>query len=146
LPKFEPGWATGKPDVVISLQEDVPVPADGVIPYKYFSVPTNFTEDRWIQAAEVRPGNRQVVHHIIVFVQEPGAKTDREGPEGRGSKLAGFAPGEQPKVFPKGTAKLIKAGSRLNFQMHYTPNGAATTDRSHVGLFFAKRPVERKVL
>ena len=148
LPKFEQGWTLGKPDLVISLQEDVPVPADGVVPYKYFSVPTNFKEDRWVQAAEIRPGNRKVVHHIIVFVQEPGDK--KTGGEGdgtaRGFKLAGFAPGEQPKVFPKGTAKLIKAGSVLNFQMHYTPNGQPATDRSYIGLFFSKGPVEKKVL
>jgi len=148
LPRFEQGWTLGKPDLVISLQEDVPVPADGAVPYKYFSVPTNFKEDRWVQAAEIRPGNRKVVHHIIVFVQEPGDKKPiGEGDGGvRGFKLAGFAPGEQPKVFPKGTAKLIKAGSILNFQMHYTPNGEAATDRSYIGLFFSKGPIAKKVL
>src|SRR5262245_237015 len=151
-PKFEDGWTLGKPDMVISLKEDVPVPADGVIPYKNFSVPTNFKEDRWIQAAEIRPSNRKVVHHIIVFVQEPGAGRrgsgagDGEGGGAGGYKLAGYAPGEQPKVFPKGTAKLIKAGSTLSFQMHYTPNGEAASDRSYIGLFFAKVPVEKKVL
>jgi hypothetical protein len=144
-PKFEPGWIIGKPDVVLALQEEVSVPADGVIPYRYYTVPTQFTEDKWIQAAEIRPGNRGVVHHIIVFVQEPGAKTG-SGPEGRGFKLAGFAPGEQPKVFPTGTAKLVKAGSNLNFQLHYTPNGKPAKDRSHIGLIFAREPVRKKVL
>ena len=146
MPKLEPGWIIGKPDAVIALQEEIDVPADGVIPYKYFTVPTNFTEDRWIQAAEIRPGNRSVVHHIIVFVQEPGAKPDPEVREGRGLKLAGFAPGEQPKVFPLGTAKLVKAGSKFTFQMHYTPNGKPAKDRSYIGLIFAKEPVKRKVL
>jgi len=148
LPKFEPGWTLGKPDVIIPLESEVDVPAEGVVPYKYFSVPTNFKEDKWVQAAEIRPSNRKVVHHIIVFVQEPGQKSEGEAAvrSGQGFKLAGFAPGEQPKVFPAGTAKLVKAGSKLNFQMHYTPNGAASKDRSYIGLYFAKSPIGKKVL
>jgi hypothetical protein len=150
LPKFEQGWAIGKPDAVVSLEQDVPVPASGVIPYEYFSVQTSFNEDKWVQAAEIRPGNRKVVHHIIVFIQEPGAKTELSGEGsgrgGRGYKLCGFAPGEQPKVFPPGTARLIKKGSKLTFQMHYTPDGEATTDRSYVGLIFAKDPVRKMAL
>lgn len=152
-PKYEEGWVLGRPDAVISLQEDVPVPADGVIPYKYFTVPTGFKEDKWIQAAEIRPGNRAVVHHIIVNVQEPQSKPAGGQESGaaaefreRGFKLAGFAPGEQPRVYPSGTAKLIKAGSNLVFQMHYTPNGLTATDKSYVGLFFAKDPIQRKAL
>jgi hypothetical protein len=147
-PKFEQGWSIGKPDAIISLDQDVAVPADGVVPYKYLTIQTNFNEDKWIQAAEIRPGNRKVVHHIIVFVQEPGAKIELsgEGRGGRGFKLCGFAPGEQPKIFPPGTAKLIKKGSKLTFQLHYTPNGEATTDRSYVGLIFAKTPVRKIAL
>jgi hypothetical protein len=144
-PKFEQGWAIGKPDAIISLDEDVPVPAEGVIPYKYFTVQTNFSEDKWVQAAEIRPSNRKVVHHVIVFAQEPGATTE-QGRGGRGVKLCGYAPGEQPKTFPAGTARLIKKGSKLTFQMHYTPNGEATTDRSYIGLVFAKAPVQKNVL
>jgi len=147
-PKFEQGWAIGKPDAVIALDEDIAVPADGVIPYKYLTVQTKFNEDKWVQAAEIRPGNRKVVHHIIVFVQEAGAKNELsgEGRGGRGFKLCGFAPGEQPKTFPPGTARLIKKGSKLTFQMHYTPNGEATTDRSYIGLIFSKTPVHKIAL
>ncbi|MFY9570245.1 MAG: thiol-disulfide isomerase [Blastocatellia bacterium] len=147
-PKFEEGWSIGKPDAVISLDEAVAVPAEGVIPYKYLTVQTNFSEDKWVQAAELRPGNRKVVHHIIIFVQEPGTKNELSGESrgGRGYKLCGFAPGEQPKIFPPGTARLIKKGSKLTFQMHYTPNGEATTDRSYVGLIFSKAAVQKIAL
>jgi hypothetical protein len=147
-PKFEEGWAIGKPDAVLALEEAVPVPAEGVLPYKYLTVQTNFNEDKWVQAAEIRPGNRKVVHHIIVYVQEPGAKTELTGENrgGRGFKLCGYAPGEQPKVFPPGTARLIKKGSKLSFQMHYTPDGEATTDRSYIGLIFSKTPVSKIAL
>ena len=152
LPQFEQGWVIGKPDAVISLPEEIEVPATGVIPYKYITVETSFTEDHWIQAAEVRPGNRAVVHHIIVNVLDPNGTTEpasqgaRNRGENRGFKLCGFAPGEQPKVFPTGTAKMIKAGSKLIFQLHYTPNGKAATDRSYIGLIFAREPVKRRAL
>ncbi len=148
VPKFEEGWTLGKPDAVFYLQEEVSVPANGVVPYLYYEVATNFTEDKWVQAAEIRPGNRSVVHHIIVNVKEPDPKKSSSeigARQERGVKLAGFAPGEQPKVFPPGSAKLLKAGSTLIFQMHYTPNGVAAKDRSYIGLFFAKEPVQRMV-
>ncbi|HKF54099.1 MAG TPA: cytochrome c [Blastocatellia bacterium] len=151
-PKFVEGWSIGKPDVVIEMPKEVQVPSDGVIPYMYVTVPTNFGEDKWVQAAEIRAGNRSVVHHIIVFVQDPpkNKMAGKEGqPEGRGeavgTKLCGFAPGEQPKVYPEGSAKLIKAGSNLVFQLHYTTNGVAAADRSYVGLLFAKGPVHTAV-
>ncbi len=70
-PHYTEGWTIGQPDVVLSMQEDYPIPATGTIAYQYFEVPTNFTEDRWIQAYEVRPSNRSVVHHVIVYVRPP---------------------------------------------------------------------------
>jgi hypothetical protein len=143
-PELVEGWGIGKPDVVISLLEDVEVPAEGVVPYKYYSVPTNFTEDRWIQAAEIRPGNRALVHHVIVFLQEP-ATPNKAGDGGvKDTLLVGFAPGEQPKVYEPGTAKLVKAGTTFRFQMHYTPNGKAGKDKTYVGLRFAKDPVTKR--
>jgi hypothetical protein len=150
-PKFVEGWTIGKPDVVIEMPKEVQVPSDGVIPYMYVTVPTNFGEDKWVQAAEIRAGNRSVVHHIIVFVQDPPKKAaGKDGQpeargEGAGTKLCGFAPGEQPKVYPEGSAKLIKAGSNLVFQLHYTTNGEAAEDRSYVGLIFAKGTVHTPV-
>src|SRR5262249_1113812 len=107
---------------------------------------SNFTEDKWVEAAEIRVGNRSLVHHVIVFIDEPGgaAKPLSEGV--RDNMLVGFAPGEQPKVYPAGVAKLIKAGSTFRFQMHYTPNGKAGKDKTVVGLRFAKAPVERRAL
>ena len=144
LPKFEDGWNIGKPDAIFDIGTDFDVPAEGVVPYKYFTVPTNFTEDKWIEAAEIRPDKRSAVHHVIVFVQDPGGQSPRAG-EG-GNLLVGFAPGEQPLRFQPGTAKLVKAGSSFRFQMHYTPNGKAVKDRSYVGLRFAKEPPQYRAL
>ena len=141
-PRFVEGWSIGQPDLVLQMSQEFEVPAEGVVPYKYFTVPTNLTEDKWVTAAEFRPGNRAVVHHIIGFIQEPGKKFG-EGPQ---LSLGGTAPGDPPKRFPKGTAKRLKAGSSIVFQVHYTPNGEAVRDRSSVGIIFAREPVEKTVL
>jgi hypothetical protein len=70
-PVYPDGWTIGKPDVVLSMTEDYPVPASGTVDYKYFEVPTNFTDDKWIQAYEVKPGTPSVVHHVIVYAKAP---------------------------------------------------------------------------
>ena len=73
-PAYADGWATGHPDVIISMKKEYAVPARGEIPYQYFEMPTNFAEDKWIQSLEVRPGNRSVVHHILVYARAPQTK------------------------------------------------------------------------
>ena len=137
LPRFETGWRIGKPDAVFDMGTDFEVPADGVVAYKYFTVPTNFTEDRWVEAAEIRPGQRSTVHHVLAFIREPADKTDH--PTDMGNILVGYAPGENPLELTPGTAVLVKAGSSLTFQVHYTPNGKGAKDRSYIGLRFAKQ-------
>ena len=144
LPIFAEGWTIGKPDQIIDMGTDFDIPATGTVPYKYFKVPTNFTEDKWIEAVEIRPGVRGAIHHVIVFVQEPGGKATEFN--NGGNLLTGYAPGEQAVVFPKGTAKLVRAGSSFNFQLHYTPNGKEAKDRSYVGLRFAKAPPEERAV
>ena len=149
-PKFPEGWHIGKPDMVIAMNEDYAVPAEGVIAYQNFRVETTLDEDKWVQAAEIRPGNRAIVHHVIVYMREPGGPPPQPGrtvvSDGRDPLLVGFAPGEQPAVYPANEAKLLKKGTTLIFQMHYTPNGKAATDRTSVGLVFAKEPPAHKVV
>jgi peroxiredoxin/mono/diheme cytochrome c family protein len=145
--EWHEGWWIGKPDVVITMQEDFTVPADGGkngVPYQYFTVPTNFTEDRWVQAAEARPGNRAVVHHIIAFVSEPAETRGSKRGEGR-TYLVGIAPGEEGLVLPPGMGKKIPKGSSITFQMHYTSNGVRQKDRSSLGLIFCKEPPKQLV-
>jgi peroxiredoxin len=143
---WQEGWWIGKPDAVITMDEEFTVPADAGktgVPYKYFTVKTNFDEDKWVQAAEARPGNRGVVHHIICMVSTPDEKP---GPRGsRGGYLVGIAPGEEPLVFPPGMAKKIPKGASIIFQMHYTPNGVEQKDRSSLGLIFCKEPPKQLV-
>jgi len=133
---FLEGWRLGEPDLVLQMPSEYVVKAEGTVPYKYFTIPTNFTEDKWVRAVEVRPGSRAVVHHIICFVLPPEQRRLDERGIWR-SHLAGIAPGEDPDVFPAGCGKRIPAGSRLVFQMHYTPNGVETVDRSRIGLHFS---------
>ncbi|HKG21367.1 MAG TPA: cytochrome c [Blastocatellia bacterium] len=127
-PKFLEGWNIGKPDAIFYLPEEFPVPAEGVVDYKYFKVPTTYKEDMWVQAAEIRPDKRNVVHHIIVFTQKGSER----------KLLVGYAPGEPPVVLAKGLGRKLPAGADLIFQVHYTPNGKDVKDRSYLGLIFSK--------
>src|SRR5262249_6290831 len=113
------------------------------VPYKYFFVNTDFKEDKWIQRAEARPGAPAVVHHIVVFVLPPGQVFNPEKP---GTVLCGTAPGEMPMMLADGWAKKVPRGSRLIFQMHYTPNGKEHKDRSKVALIFAPKPPRHEVM
>jgi peroxiredoxin len=141
--EFVKGWKIGKPDAVFHMAKAFDVPATGVLDYMRFSVDPGFKEDVWVQAAECRPGNRAVVHHILVYIDVPGRPIcDKDG---TAAMLAGWAPGDMPGVYPPGTAKRIPAGSKLIFEVHYTPNGTAQTDCSSVGLRYAKGPPERIV-
>ncbi len=136
---FPEGWSIGKPDVVFETPQGYEVPSQGVIDYVHVEVPTKFDHDVWVQAAEVVPGERAVVHHIIAYVKDPNAKG-----RGRMEHLAAYVPGDLPTSYPDGIAKKIPAGASLVFQIHYTPDGTARVDRSKVGLVFAKKPVERR--
>lgn len=144
--KFDSDWAIGKPDLILTMPEEFSVPAtapkDG-IEYQFLSIKTNFKEDRWVVRAESKAGAPEVVHHIVMFIVEPGRKFIPKA--GNAPVLCGTAPGDMPLICPPGTAKKIPAGSDLIFQMHYTPNGKAQKDRSSVGIIFAKEPPERRV-
>jgi hypothetical protein len=138
---FADGWVIGKPDVIFEMPEEFKVPAKGVVPYTYFTTPTHFKEDVWVQAAEARPGNREVVHHLILFYRDPKNKGRQANPNGGGigdGLLVGTAPGDMPLILRPGVAKKLPAGAELIWQMHYTPNGKEAKDRSQVGLIFYK--------
>src|SRR5262249_10331227 len=144
--QFPEGGTIGKPDVGLKMPKELKVPArapKGGVPYRYFSVPTNFTEDKWVQRAEAKPGAAEVVHHILVFIVPRG---ERFNPDAPGSVLCGTAPGEMPLLLAPGFAKKVPAGARLIFQMHYTPNGKEQSDRSSIGLIFASKPPKHQVL
>ncbi|GIW79852.1 MAG: thiol-disulfide isomerase [Gemmatales bacterium] len=139
--KFDPGWRLGKPDLIVAMPKAFSVPAKmpaGGVPYQYFHVDPGFKEDRWVIRAEAKAGAPSVVHHVLVFIVPPGERFFPGNP--KTPALGGTAPGDMPLILPSGVAKKIPAGSKLVFQMHYTPNGTPAKDRSSIGLTFAKKP------
>jgi hypothetical protein len=145
-PKSWPeGWnLPSPPDQVFSVSEPFQVPAKGAVEYQYFSIPTGFTEDRWITAAEAKPSNRSVVHHAVVYIREPGSTWTR-GPT-KADILTIYSPGSSPDISPPGMAKLVKAGSDLVIEIHYTPSGKPVSDRTQVAVTFAKSSPVKRVL
>jgi peroxiredoxin len=143
--EFPDGWMIGKPDLILTMPTAFEVPAETPprgVPYKYFTIETDFKEDRWVERAEAKPGAAGVVHHIVAFIAPPDEPVRADKP---GSVLCGTAPGDMPLILKPGHAKKIPAGSKIVLQMHYTPNGKAAKDRSSVGIIFAKEPPKQRV-
>jgi mono/diheme cytochrome c family protein len=138
-PQFEDGWTIGKPDAVFTMADDFPIPAAGTVPYTYVSVPTHLTENKWIQALEIRPGNRAVVHHVIAYTMPAGSDFKKANRLGMTS-LGGTTPNKPGVVYGPGVAKLLRGNEDIVLQMHYTPNGTPTTDRTSIAVIYAKEP------
>src|SRR5579863_544423 len=162
---FVEGWGIPTPDIVFQLPKPFSVPATGVIDYQYVIIPTGFKEDKWVQSLEVRPTDRAVVHHIIAYLREPGSNYFKDQKPGvffiapppkvdekkdtsalPSDFLVGYAPGQPAEILQPGEGKLIKAGSDIVFEVHYTSNGKATTDQTKLGLVLAKTPPKERVL
>ena len=143
LAPFVDGWRIPKPDRVYRMPQPFNVPAKGIVEYQHFTIDPGFTEDKWIKAAEVRPGNRAVTHHLIAFFHPPGSE-GFEPIEPLYNSIVGFAPGLPPSIYPEGTYRRIPAGSKLVIQAHYTPNGSPQTDQSELGLVFADPKTVKK--
>ncbi len=146
--QYPEGWHIGTPDAVFEFGEPVVVKATGVMPYQTVIVETHLPEDRWVRAIEVQPGDRNVVHHALIHLA--GAEEQADDPrdaaaEERGGFWGEYVPGQNTLLYPDGFAKKLPKGARLKFQMHYTPNGTATTDRTRVGVIYAKEPPRHEV-
>ncbi|MBI1320125.1 MAG: redoxin domain-containing protein [Candidatus Hydrogenedens sp.] len=142
LPERESAWSMGEPDAVISIPEPYDLPAEGVLEYHVVTVPTNFTEDKWVHAIEVVPTEREAVHHALIFIQYPEAlkKYEPDADGGADGYFGGFVPGAGPEVLPEGTGKFIPAGSSFQFQIHYVTTGKPLTDHTQMGLYFLDEP------
>ncbi|CAK9090107.1 Thiol-disulfide oxidoreductase ResA, partial [Durusdinium trenchii] len=151
--EFPTGWRLPRePDLVVPMSDEpFTVAADGVIEYQYFVADPQLTVGRFIDAAECRPDNHAVVHHINVFVLPPELDTGNltrddlaEMWDLQHHMLCGYVPGMLPTEFPEGMAKYVAPGSKFVFQMHYTPNGSVQQDLSSLGLVFAPEGAERR--
>ncbi len=154
LPRsFASGWQIGKPDHTVQLPSPISVKATGTMPYQNVIVESGLTETKYVKALEVKPTAREVVHHVLVFVLPPAkrgeeatGKTEGDGEEDESTGFfAAYAPGYDALHFNDGFGKVLPAGSRLKFQIHYTPNGTATKDQSMIGMIFADERPEHLV-
>ena len=165
-PHWAQGWNITRPDDIIRMARPVTIPAHGDVEYTYEIVPTNFKEDRWVQMSEIRPSSRAHVHHAVVYIRPPDSAWLRRAPLNvpftasslhderlrhqahatTSDILLVYAPGSSPDHWPDGMAKFVPAHSDLVFQMHYTTNGHAASDRTSIGIVFAKQPPKQRVV
>jgi mono/diheme cytochrome c family protein len=138
-PQFADGWTIGKPDAVFAMSEEFDIPAEGTIPYQYLRVPTNLTEDKWIQAIEIRPGANAHVHHVLAYTQPAGQALNPGGALGP-TNIGGVTPNKPGIAYPQGVGRLLRGNSDIVLQMHYTTNGTPAKDRTKVAVIYAKQP------
>ncbi|HZY07872.1 MAG TPA: hypothetical protein VFE69_09015, partial [Ilumatobacteraceae bacterium] len=172
LPEFADGWTFGRePDYILEMPVEATIPAEGELGVQMYYSPVPWSEDKFAETLEIRPGNRAVLHHAGVFVVDlpegakvvdgrliaPGGKaaTDRgEGLAGRAettalpgaNKLLSWVPGRGVDVHRPDVGKRIPAGKYLNWQMHYNPIGKIEKDRTRLGIWFNKVPVTHELL
>jgi hypothetical protein len=172
LPKFAEGWTFGRePDAILEMPVDFSIPAEGELGVQMFYSKVPWSEDKFAETLEIRPGNRAVVHHAGVFVvdipegasivngrlvmPDGKASTDRgAGAAGRAddtalpgaNKLLSWVPGRGVDSHRADIGKRIPAGKYINWQIHYNPIGKATTDRTRLGIWFNKAQVTHELL
>jgi hypothetical protein len=116
-------WHIGKPDVVISMPKPYLLPATGADHIIDVLVDPGFKEDMYVMAVETKPDTARaykVVHHATTnLVEDP-----EEDPVGL--FFNEYALGKNGDIFPPNSGRLVKAGSKINFNLHLHPNGEAT--------------------
>ena len=159
VPEFSDGWHLGKPDLILEMPAGYSVPAAGPDQFRNFVLPTKLTEDKWVRAVEFRPSARKVVHHAIFTWIKGGAAASRDGADGKpgfpgvglpglteSGALGGWATGGTPTFLPEGLAARLPMGSDFVLQTHFHLSGKPETERSLVGLYFAARAPERRLI
>ena len=129
-PIVEVEWTLGQPDVILEI-DPVEVTANGPDQFVQKVIPTGFEADQFVTAIEILPGDRKVVHHVLLWM----ANESGSAPQ---AMLGGWAAGGTPNVMPDGTGRLVKKGHPLIFDMHYHPYGVAATDKTRIGMHLAK--------
>jgi hypothetical protein len=164
-PRQAGGWRMGKPDLVVTVPAHA-IPAEGILDYVFLVAATDLPQDKWIQAAEWKIDQRAVVHHMNAFIRPPGSSYLKDAPKGvtyqatraeraarrpdeaeadRRELLLGYEPGYMPIAW-ENRGKLLRKGSDIVFEIHYTPNGKAVRDSSELGLYFASAPPRERVM
>jgi len=148
-PEFPEGWQLGEPDLIVEMTRSIDVPADGPDIYRSFVLPLNLDEDKWVKAVELRPQARNVVHHVLFFLDDSGTARELDGKDGKpgfkgmgfriSGRLGGYVPGNTGRKLPGDMALPLPKGSDLVLQTHFHPVGKAETERFKVGFYFTDK-------
>jgi mono/diheme cytochrome c family protein len=176
-PAPKEGWLHPQgipPDLVITLPV-FHIPASGEIPYVKYLAKIPISEDKWIVAMQVLPGNRALVHHMAiteVALNEgiPPDEVDTIARIGREmglpdglikthpaiadpvnpavyDMLGVYTPGTTFEMYPDNSAKLLKSGKNifLNCNIHYQTTGQPETDQSRIAFWFRSGPPQHQI-
>jgi len=164
LPQFEEGWHLGKPDLILEMPVAFNLPASGPDVFRNFVIPTGLTKDKWVRAVEFRPSARKVVHHVLFAYAAGGSMAKIDGADGKpgfggmgsvgvspnqgdsSGGLGGWAVGATPVTLPAGLARPLPKGSDFLLQMHFHLTGKPETEKSMVGIYFADKAPEHKMM
>src|SRR5207302_2522549 len=119
------------------------IPANGVLDYRHIAVDLPITNDVWLSGLDVKPGNRLVVHHVIVRAKWPDGPDDGSG---YGVNLSGWAPGMVNAKFEAGTGKRLPQGAKIDLEMHYTTVGSPQTDQTQVAFYLLPNRPQRELM
>ncbi len=157
-PTYTPGWTMGTPDLVAKPSVPYEVSAEGADEYRCFVIPTNYSDGRFVTDVEVRPGNRNVVHHVLIYVDTSGVARRKDGKDGKpgyasfggpgfvpAGSLGGWAPGLQAQALPSGDGLWLPKGADIVIQVHYHKDGKVEKDLCQMGIKFAKTPINKRV-
>jgi hypothetical protein len=156
---FTDGWQLGQPDLVLTMSAPYEVSASGPDVYRSFPISYPLDHDMTICGVEFRPGNRRIVHHSRMHLDTTGDARRRDlmdhepgfaaspgasgGPELPYPGIGAWTPGITPRLAPEGVGRVVPKGSDIVVQVHYHPTGKRETDRSSIGLFFARKPITK---
>jgi mono/diheme cytochrome c family protein len=159
LPKFVEGWQLGEPDMVVKMSVPFTIAPEAKDVYRWFVLPVDLPEDKYVQAVEFRPSNRKIVHHSLFFLDSSGAARELDGKDGQPGwsrpggpgftptgGLGGWSPGVMVRRLPEDVGRPMKKGSDIVLQMHFHPSGKVEHEQSTIGLYFAKKPTDKLLI
>ena len=170
IPKFSKDWQLGRPDLIVEMNGQYPVPADGPDIHRSFVFPVNLPSDKWVKAIEIKSQARSTLHHALFFVDAARAGREEDGKDGRAGitgmgflgrsalvgarkrdsgppsiSLGGYVPGTTPMLLPGDNAMLLPKGADVIMQTHFHPSGKPETEHVTMALYFADRPPSRRL-
>jgi hypothetical protein len=131
----ESDWFIGQPDLTVTFDKEMTMYANGPDWWINKYADTKLTEDRWVKAMQIKPGNPKIVHHAVTSVIPPEG-TDLSDSGFVGGEFEEYAVGKYGDIYPENTGRLLPAGSRIQFDMHYFAIGEEAKDRTTLGIVF----------